>query len=623
MSAKLTKVGGALVNIPGEKTPALPNVDIDELVLYVVGDRKLNLDVRDAVTAPNLHRSIDDASTIDVSILDPDRVLLRSGRLTRTIDIEIDGLWFRMARVTKDGDSITASFEDRGAAILRRYTTPRKASRSKMTEAQFALSLVNESRRYPLGFYCPELNKKQPIETASRQERDALRQPGVSDGADLKIKGHKANARQLRNIETVLAVAEELKAGERATLAMLVAGIGESEFKSDSVNPTSAAAGVFQLLPSTTAAFGIGARETKAQARQFLTDGFTSGKNGGVGAIPLARKNPGMSPGTIASKVEGSDAGGAFYDKHREEADKILASGGGSSTDSGSFYQPYEYSRGEPQGPKGENTWDALGRMASDRGWRRFIVANTVFYIADEDLYRGRPRALLTEDDDGILGIDFTRETSARLASEATVTCLADRWAAPPGSVVLLEGMGPADGRWLVTDIDRADLFDPETTITLSKPSEEMREARSTLSSRAGGGTGTGDVLDNTYPGSPVPGVRPHAATHETAGLAGYPAYDYMAKAGSPCVSPVNGKVTKLSGTDPKQGPPNGPGGPLGWSVYIEADESSGGKSYFLTHLGSRSVKVGDRVQSGEQIGTVANYEKFGRPDHIHMGVKG
>jgi hypothetical protein len=33
-----------------------------------------------------------------------------------------------------------------------------------------------------------------------------------------------------------------------------------------------------------------------------------------------------MSPGEIASKVEGSDAGGAFYDAHREEAQAIIDS---------------------------------------------------------------------------------------------------------------------------------------------------------------------------------------------------------------------------------------------------------------------------------------------------------
>jgi murein DD-endopeptidase MepM/ murein hydrolase activator NlpD len=123
----------------------------------------------------------------------------------------------------------------------------------------------------------------------------------------------------------------------------------------------------------------------------------------------------------------------------------------------------------------------------------------------------------------------------------------------------------------------------------------------------------------NTFPGSPIPGLRAHAPDHETGGLPGYPAHDYMAKPGSPCVSPVTGTVTRLSGHDPALGPPEGPGGPLGWSVYIEG----GGKSYFLTHMQTRIVGVGQRVRQGERIGTVANYDKWGRPSHIHQGVHG
>lgn len=123
---------------------------------------------------------------------------------------------------------------------------------------------------------------------------------------------------------------------------------------------------------------------------------------------------------------------------------------------------------------------------------------------------------------------------------------------------------------------------------------------------------------DNTYEGSPVPGKQAHAPDHQTAGLAGYPGYDYMAPAGSPCVSPVTGTVTRLSGHDPTNGPTNGPHGPFGWSVYIQG----GGKTYFLTHMGTRTVREGQRVTQGQQIGTVGNYARWtGTPCHIHMGV--
>ena len=130
-----------------------------------------------------------------------------------------------------------------------------------------------------------------------------------------------------------------------------------------------------------------------------------------------------------------------------------------------------------------------------------------------------------------------------------------------------------------------------------------------------GGGSGT---PGNTYEGSPVPGQRPHAATHETGGLPGYPAYDYMAPAGTPCVAPTDGKVARLSGKDPSEGGP--PGGPLGYSIYFDGDN---GKKYFLTHLDKVSVIAGNKVKQGTQIAEVANGPKSWSSPHVHMGVNG
>ena len=119
-------------------------------------------------------------------------------------------------------------------------------------------------------------------------------------------------------------------------------------------------------------------------------------------------------------------------------------------------------------------------------------------------------------------------------------------------------------------------------------------------------------------PGSPVADMTSVGGEHPTEGLAGYPARDYFAPAGSPAVAPVTGKVIRLSGHDPSMGPIDGPHGPLGWSVYIQGND---GHIYYLTHMGSRNVQVGATVRAGQPIGTVADYAKYGTPSHIHMGV--
>jgi murein DD-endopeptidase MepM/ murein hydrolase activator NlpD len=143
-----------------------------------------------------------------------------------------------------------------------------------------------------------------------------------------------------------------------------------------------------------------------------------------------------------------------------------------------------------------------------------------------------------------------------------------------------------------------------------------------TYSVTGGGGGGArgpytpGKQIQGAIHYSPIPGAEPHAATHPTGNLPGYPAFDYMAPAGTRVVAPVNGKVVKLSGKDPKLGGP--PGGALGYSVYIKGDN---GNTYFLTHMDRIGVKVGQRIRRGTQIAVVANGPASWSSPHVHMGV--
>lgn len=129
---------------------------------------------------------------------------------------------------------------------------------------------------------------------------------------------------------------------------------------------------------------------------------------------------------------------------------------------------------------------------------------------------------------------------------------------------------------------------------------------------------GRAGVIAGAQPGSPIAGIARHAATHQTEGLAGFPAYDYMASAGTAVVAPVSGKIVRFSGHDPAIGPTEGPHGPFGWSIYLQGND---GHIYYLTHLGSRTITVGSRVTQGQKIGSVGNYAKYGTPSHVHMGV--
>jgi murein DD-endopeptidase MepM/ murein hydrolase activator NlpD len=99
--------------------------------------------------------------------------------------------------------------------------------------------------------------------------------------------------------------------------------------------------------------------------------------------------------------------------------------------------------------------------------------------------------------------------------------------------------------------------------------------------------------------------------THQTSGLGGYPAYDFMAAAGTPVYAPYTGRIRRTSGH-----PGGTAGGAAGFSIYL----AGGGGDGFITHLdwARQVVKQGQRVKRGQLIGYVMNYP--GGAHHVHFG---
>jgi hypothetical protein len=159
-----------------------------EFYLDVVVKSGLDVSVADAITGGELERTMEGASTLTLTLHDPHRALLRNPDLARAIDMTFGGYWWRLVKVSKSGDALTLTFEDRDVAYLRQHAKPRKAFRNKVTRAEFIRQLVREVGQRPakkgrkptwntkrITFVCPELTKVQPIGNAEDTKAPARR----------------------------------------------------------------------------------------------------------------------------------------------------------------------------------------------------------------------------------------------------------------------------------------------------------------------------------------------------------------------------------------------------------------------------------------------------------------
>ena len=139
---------------------------------------------------------------------------------------------------------------------------------------------------------------------------------------------------------------------------------------------------------------------------------------------------------------------------------------------------PYQWRRGTIDGHP-EDSWACLQRLAQEVNWRCFVSAGKLYFVSDDDLLKSPPKMTLSDESPGVVGIDFDID-NGKVRSEVTLTARASRWQAAPGEVVKLEGLGPANGLWLVHSARRG-LYDPNATITLRRATKPLREPEAPL----------------------------------------------------------------------------------------------------------------------------------------------
>lgn len=599
-----------------------------------------NLNLISLLTDLSYGSAIDAAPTITASIHDPDGDVLNAHRqvkgkrgtktgeyfFDRNADGELDaidvtlsdgpeaGKTYRLTQFNVTDSGLDLEFEARSAARLRKKYGHVVAKRGRVTRAEFVRALIKKFDKN-MPFYSRELHDTQPKAKGDANGGKDSKEPGIKKDAHLKVKNVRATSRQMDVAEDILTECAAQKCSEHVMVAAIMCAIQESVLGKDTKLTGNDDVGVFQQGRNWISLKNI--KDIRKATRAFLLGheadvGGTDQVKGWKQVHGSLNEVPGGYESAI-KKVQGSVGG---YSPWQEEAEAIVEAFGGADV-SVTTVKSYQF---EVQ--KGEDFWTAIQRLAEEVNWRAFVHNGVFYFMDDYQLLRGRPQYTLAKKSPDVVSLNFQFDDTQKFPNEASIAALTDNWTAYPGDVVDLIEAGPATGRWIVKEIG-GDYFSPQISVTLYQPTRPKKEpANETEEVTNGGldldGGAGGSVVKGAIKGSPVPGQAPHASTHDTDGLPGYPAYDYMAPAGTPCVAPVDGRIARLSGKDPSLG--GAPGGALGYSIYLSG---SNGKSYFMTHLDKVKVKAGQTVRQGQQIAEVANGPRSWSSPHVHMGVRG
>jgi hypothetical protein len=256
--------------------------------------------------------------------------------------------------------------------------------------------------------------------------------------------------------------------------------------------------GMFQLIPSTARNFAVDPMDIAGCTHLYMTKGFT----GEGGAIEIARKHPDWKIYQICQHVQGSGAGRATdgrsnYGPWVNEATHWLDVYRGSDNDfapgqSKYYRKQYRYHR-----DKGENSWDAIKRLADEVQWRAFPIGRAMMYSSDTDLFRRKVAETVNKGDPRLLEFNWDMDWNKN-PNECTMTVALHSWSAYPGTCIMVDGFGGPDGRWLVTEVSR-DWFDSTAEITIKQPERQKKEPAPEVGERtegvdsegAGGNIGT------------------------------------------------------------------------------------------------------------------------------------
>lgn len=97
-----------------------------------------------AITSITMKETINGASTLEISLRDPDKTITRSGIIAKRVGATLDGAAFELCATSKSGNEMTLTFEDAAVAALRRHTSYMKVSANTMSRVDFCRKMFRE-----------------------------------------------------------------------------------------------------------------------------------------------------------------------------------------------------------------------------------------------------------------------------------------------------------------------------------------------------------------------------------------------------------------------------------------------------------------------------------------------
>lgn len=451
-------------HVPGIHSVQGINSHIDDVRIH--GQRFTAL-VGDAVVEATLIRRIVGASELTLTVLDPEpaRRLLRSPLLEEAHELILDRLRWKLIKVANEGQDspLTLTYEPLIVYLLKQIMGPHKAFRDLVTRAEYAQARAFEAKPRP-HFVAPELHVVQDIASvpkgkAAKKKAEESRGKGIGKNPDLKINGRPATKAQVEILERMLRVGESKNANTKVAESMVVTVIDESIAGLISPN-------LMQQEPAT----NPNDNDTNPED---AANGYLEGWNGGIGAIEYNRAHPDAPVAEICTNVQHNRDGATPYERFLDEGRAWVAAYGGGSDVGTLSTQRYAF-----QQSKTESNWKVMNRLAGEVHWRCFESAGWIYFLDEPTLLRSHRRMLVSDSAPGIIDTTFDYDLGKEV-TKVTVEALAKTWAAPPGSVAAVSRHGPADGLYVVEEIEsKPSGRKGVAQITLKKPTEPLPEPR-------------------------------------------------------------------------------------------------------------------------------------------------